>query len=256
MSPRISVSCAPNFRDLGGLQAADGRRVFPGRLFRSEVVLQPGAEDTTILRALGVRLVVDLRSPGERSLAPNAWWQAQGAELLDLPLSADPRGERVKWDVLAADMTATGAAALMRSIYAALPAMIGPAMGRLFDAVAEGSVPLLVHCTAGKDRTGVVSALLLHALGVGRAHIYDDYLESARWPNPRVTEATRTIVAARLGRAVDDVVMVTICGVDRAYLDTFFATAESEWGSLDLWLEQEAGLTETKRRRLRDRLLT
>ena len=85
---RPTLVCAPNFRDLGGAPAADGRQVAFGLVFRSEAVLAPTDADASILRAHRMRLVCDLRGDHERSLAPNAWWRAQDAALLELDTTA------------------------------------------------------------------------------------------------------------------------------------------------------------------------
>jgi protein-tyrosine phosphatase len=252
---RPTLVSAPNFRDLGGTPAADGRRVAFGRVFRSEAVLTPTDEDERILRAHRVRLVCDLRGDHERALAPNAWWCTQTVELLALDSTAGMQNSGAHWDRLRADPTEAGARAMMRLVYAMMPAAIGVHVERMFGAITRGGVPLLIHCTAGKDRTGAFAALLLHALGVPREAIYADYLESARWPNPSVARATAEIMEAGLGTPISDAALQAICGVDAMYLDTFFTRIEDDYGSIDQYLESAAGLHAGRRAHVRNILL-
>jgi protein-tyrosine phosphatase len=174
----MALTCAPNFRDLGGLPARDGRRIAPGRLFRSEALPAPGAVDAAVLDRHGMRLVCDLRSARERGEAPNAFWVDRGVELIELDIAADIRGT-AHWDAMVVDPGEAGAVELMRLTYRALPDAAAPHLRRLFDRIDAGDTPLMVHCTAGKDRTGVVVALALEAGGVSRQAIVDDYLATA-----------------------------------------------------------------------------
>jgi protein-tyrosine phosphatase len=249
----MALTCAPNFRDLGGLPARDGRRIAPGRLFRSEALPAPGAVDAAVLDRHGMRLVCDLRSARERGEAPNAFWVDRGVELIELDIAADIRGT-AHWDAMVVDPGEAGAVELMRLTYRALPDAAAPHLRRLFDRIDAGDTPLMVHCTAGKDRTGVVVALLLSALGTPREAIYADYLETENRPNPAVVEATRRIMTHGLGRPVEAGALAALCGVRSAYLDESFAAIASGYGSLERYLEA-AGLDAAKARRIQDRLL-
>lgn len=253
MPSEYLLMCAPNFRDIGGLQAAGGR-VACGLVFRSEAVLTPSAEDAQYLDGHGVRLVVDLRGAHERAAAPNHWWRARGAELLEMDISADIRGD-AHWQAMRNDPGEAGAMALMRLTYRALPQAAALHLEELFRRTAEGCLPLAVHCTAGKDRTGVVIALLLTALGVPRDEIYADYLKSGARQNPRVVEATRGIMERGLQGKLDEAALQAICGVRTEYLDESFAAIEEEYGSTTRYLREAAGLTEELGAALRRRLL-
>lgn len=248
------LAAAPNFRDIGGLPAASGRRVAYGRVFRSEAVLSPGPDDLAVLEAHGVRLVCDLRTAPERAGAPNAFWRARGVELLELDIVADIRG-RAHLDAMQADPGEGGAIELMRLTYRALPAAAAEHLRQLFRRIDEGHLPLLVHCTAGKDRTGVVIAMLLAALGAPREAIYADYLESGKRPNPAVSQATRELMSRLLGGPVEEAALQALAGVRPEYLDESFAAVEAAYGSVDGYLLQAAGLDEALRGRVRERLL-
>jgi protein-tyrosine phosphatase len=248
------IGCAPNFRDIGGLRSADGSQVANGRVFRSEAVLAPAEADAARLAAHGIRLVCDLRSEHERACAPNDWWRTQSAELMEFDITADIRGS-AHLEAMIADPGEAGALELMRLTYRALPEAAAAHLARLFRRIADDHLPLVVHCTAGKDRTGVVVALLLSALGVPREAIYADYLESNARANQAVVAATRAIMVARLGRPVDEAVIQALCGVRPEYLDQCFAVIDSDYGGIDRYLTHAAGLDLALAGQVRRRLL-
>ena len=252
VSPRLLGT--PNFREVGGLPAAGGRRVAHGRLFRSEAVLAPAGADLAALEAHGLSLVCDLRSAPERSAAPNRFWRERGVEILELDIVADIRGQS-HLEALVADPGEAGAVELMRLSYRALPQAAAGHLRELFRRIAAGHLPLLVHCTAGKDRTGVVIALLLWALGVEREAIYADDLESGGRGSPAVAEATGELMTRLLGRPLQPAALEALCGARREYLDESFAVIEASHGSPDAFLADVAGLDPALRERVRDQLL-
>jgi protein-tyrosine phosphatase len=248
------IGCAPNFRDIGGLRTADGSRVASGRVFRSEAVVAPAEADAARLADYGIRLVCDLRSEQERTSAPNDWWRTQGAELMELDITADIRGT-AHLDAMIADPGEAGALALMRLTYRALPEAAAGHLARLFRRIADDHLPLVVHCTAGKDRTGVVVAMLLSALGVPREAIYADYLESNARANQEVVAATRAIMVARLGHPVEEAAIQALCGVRRDYLDECFSVIDADYGGVGRYLAEAAGLDSALAAHVRRRLL-
>jgi protein-tyrosine phosphatase len=251
-APRLAS--VPNFRDLGGLPAADGRHIAYGKLFRSEAILSLAQEDEAILLAQSIRLVCDLRSRSERAAAPNTWWKSSGAELMELDITADIRGT-AHWEAMRNDPGEAGAIALMRLTYRALPWAATTHLQRVFGRIAEGHLPLILHCTAGKDRTGVVAALLLSALGVPRTVIYEDYLESGRQQNPAIVAQTRDIMRAGLGHDVEPAALHALCGVRAEYLDEAFASMEETYGSAGGFLAAAAGLDVALRETLHAQIL-
>lgn len=242
-------ACAPNFRDLGGKHAANDGRVRPGMLYRCEAICAPPPDDAAALGALGIRLVCDLRSDREREVAATCWPDL-AATVLAMDVVADFRAHADPMAAMRADPTASGAMALMIDTYRALPAACASHLAHLFDRLAEGELPVLVHCTAGKDRTGFVVAMLLHALGVPPDAIVADYMRSGECPNPTVVAATRRIMEAGLGRSVDEAALAELAGVRRDYIDASFQQILRDHGSTDAYLRGAAGLDDAKRRTL------
>jgi protein-tyrosine phosphatase len=155
---------AANFRDLGGFPTADGRQVRRGRLFRSDVLYRLTDADMEALRALGIRTVIDLRS--EREV------RTYGIGPLDTP---DIRHVNVP---LVDDATAE--TATLADVSIGLLRHLPDAFRSIVGHLAEGPFPLVLTCFAGKDRTGIASALILGALGVSRRDIVADYALSER----------------------------------------------------------------------------
>ena len=250
----ISLNLAPNFRDVGALPVVGGGTLRPGMIFRSEAVLDPAPVDVAIIRECGIRVVFDLRSGAEALRAPNAFWEKERIENYNLDLlSGFPSGHN-PWDALRDDPTRAGGAALMHSLYAGMPRAALGHLPRLIEAAALGKVPLLVHCTAGKDRTGFVIAILLAALGVEPSAIEADYMASAGRKTDVAREATRHMARSYVGAEIGDDAIEEIMGVKPSYLAASFAAIDANFGGVDAYLA-EVGLDPAKRAALRTHLI-
>ena len=167
---------APAFRDLGGI-AAGGGLIRRRRLFRSEALLHLTEEEKSTLAGIGLRTVCDLRSPLERDAHACMGWLCPLPRRMSFDLSAElDAGTAAALDRMQADPGPAAALQIMLSTYEYLPRAGAAALRALFAGLAAGETPLMIHCSAGKDRTGFVSAMLLTALGVPREGIYKDYL--------------------------------------------------------------------------------
>jgi protein-tyrosine phosphatase len=177
----VALTRASNLRDLGGYPAAGGRRVRRGVLYRAPALIALSAEDEAAVAALGLRTVCDLR--GERESAANPVAVA-GADAIKLPI--EPTVGAGLRDILRTGVASghTGAAdilELLRQAYQAYALQNFLRYRALFDLLRrDASLPLLFHCSAGKDRTGFGAALVLTALGVSWDHVMHDYLATNR----------------------------------------------------------------------------
>ncbi|ABW13155.1 protein tyrosine/serine phosphatase [Parafrankia sp. EAN1pec] len=165
----IELTGAHNVRDLGGLPAAGGT-VRPGVLLRGDNLDSLTIEDIALLRdRVGLRGVVDLRAPFENPRAAE-WFPQLGITWMHEPLMdftglSDPKALR---DRIGGDYA---------RFYAIMLENAGPGLVRILDFLVSGDrTPALVHCAAGKDRTGITTAVLLAAAGVERDAIVADYL--------------------------------------------------------------------------------
>lgn len=149
-----------NLRDVGGLPTADGRTTRTGVLLRSDAPMDGDAAPAGV--AWPPRLVVDLRSPTEHGGAHPL--RAAGIEVISCPVAEDANVERI-----------AEAHADLDALYANLLDRRGDALAEAVRAIARAGGPVLVHCAVGKDRTGVVVALVLSALGVPDDVVVADY---------------------------------------------------------------------------------
>ena len=222
-----------NFRDIGGLPTRAGGTVRPGIVYRSEgpASFQPVHREE--LAALRIRLVCDLRSDGERVKDPNDW--AEAARLLNLDVTADLRAKTNNgWDALRADQSEAAVRQALIGNYASIPAALRPHLRHLIAAIVEGETPVLIHCTAGKDRTGVLVGLLLKVLGVGDDLIVTDYERSDVFAkNARVRGNVEQQFEDAFGFPPSQALIDAMIGVDVAFLNAAFDAVTAEWGSIE-----------------------
>lgn len=250
----ISLGPTSNFRDVGQVPAIGGGNLRRSMLFRSEAVLDPGPDDAAQIRQYGIRLVFDLRSGAETLHAPNRFWAAEGIahHNLDL-LSGFPRDHN-PWTVLRDNPTRAGAEALMLALYSGMPRAALNHLPRVFEGALQGGLPLLIHCTAGKDRTGFIVAMLLTALGIEPAAIEADYMASAGRKTDVAREATRHMARSYVGGEIGDDAIEALMGVEPAYLAASFAAIDADFGGTDAYLAG-VGLEPEKRAALRTQLI-
>jgi protein-tyrosine phosphatase len=246
---------APAFRDLGGIAAAGGV-IRHGRLFRSEALLNLTEQEKSAVAALGLRAICDLRSSLERDAHPCMDWLDPSARRMSFDLNAQLSGGTAPaLDRMRAEPGPALALQIMLSTYECLPTAAASALRTLFSALTAGETPLVIHCSAGKDRTGFVSAMLLAALGVSREGIYQDYMRTEI--NGASTHAARTaqMMSLFLQRPLDPESLAVLSSVRRAYLDAAFDALERQWGNTNNYLAEAAGLDAYGRQRLQDSLV-
>lgn len=244
----LTIEGTINARDLGGLPTLDGRRVRNGALLRSAELNKLTARGAGVLRDHGIATILDLRSTRERLKRPLADGHLPGATLafFDHETSgADLERLRAKGDVARADVHA-----MMLDIYRRLPWEQAGSFRLLFELVETGQTPLLFHCAAGKDRTGVAAALLLCALGVKRSAIYDDFMMSEHCFDANRARFAGNGTDALLLRPEWDPILHTHPG----YLDAMFGVLEHK-GGLDGYFADTLGFDAVRIERLRNRVL-
>ncbi|MGA4838513.1 tyrosine-protein phosphatase [Streptomyces sp. G45] len=248
-----------NFRDVGGLPTVDGRRVRHGVLFRSGHLAHATAADVTFLSSLGLHTVFDFRNAADQRLeGPDV--ELPGVRNVNLPLT-DPADGAEFWkmvregdlDQLRAALADGRAAERMAASYRVMVKERAAEHGQVLRALAEDSLPALMHCAAGKDRAGLSIAVTLLAVGVERDAIVADYLESnAAHRRYKVSRGS----SAPGGTSPEVMELLNPLFDARAeYLAAAFTTMEQTWGDTDTYLAKGLGLTDTTRERLRERLL-
>jgi len=256
MDRHIDFEGVDNFRDFGGYATACGRGLKRGLLYRSAHHARASEADLTALKSLGVTVVVDLRRTVEREREPSRRWAEFAAEVIENDLD----GAEVDWaaSLGASDLSARwfredGIEFYRKAVHA--PRYV-ELFARYFQALARAEGPVLVHCAAGKDRTGMICALTHHLAGVSHEDMIADYLLT----NDPVRIARRvrglaTYIAEHAGRAPDEAAVRVALSADVAYLEAAFAAMAATHGSIDGYVEEVLGVDAALRARILDRIL-
>lgn len=243
MTLDLRLESAPNFRDLGGHATTDGRRVRTGMLFRSSQLSALTDADLALVGALGIRCVIDLRALDERTAQPARW--------ADAPAFRFESGKASLADEMKESLAGTSGAERVRigfsTLYARIPELYETEYRALFERLAAGDVPLLVNCTAGKDRTGVASALILSALGVPRENVIADYVETnARFGNLKSARDGLPVAGAAAAvaakHATSQAARDALWAADPEFLALALDAVERDHGSVGAYITECLGI--------------
>lgn len=244
----VTIDGVRNFRDLGGYRTADGHTVRRGLLYRSGALGGMTQRGRAEFARLGVGSIIDLRSAAERQHLPEDWLGGRRTVYWTRDYSmggTDPAHP------ISMPRTPEGIRTLMYGAYATIPKQMAPSYRELFTRLIAGRGAVVFNCTAGKDRTGIGAALVLHALGVPYATIREDFLLS----NVGMDAATlRKSLPADLA-ALPDEALVPMAGVEGGYIDTTFTQLRKDYGSIDGYLQKELGIGPREIAQLRRRML-
>ncbi|MEM6266340.1 MAG: tyrosine-protein phosphatase [Pseudomonadota bacterium] len=254
--PFIPTDGIHNLRDYGGFGAADGGQVRSGLLFRSGQHIEASEPDLAAIKALDLRTVIDLRGTSERTRFPCRRPDGFAADVLayDGETSNSPPHEGGS---APAEMTAEKARERMLAVYTRMP--VNPAMvdmfSRYFAALTEREGASLVHCFAGKDRTGVAVSLLLYVLGVHHDDIMAEFLRTNDAPTRQVLERQSLPRMEQHYGTIEPQALDNLMGVREEYLATYWAEVTRQAGSIDAYLAQTLGVDDTSKARLRERFI-
>jgi protein-tyrosine phosphatase len=249
----VPLAQGSNFRDIGGYEAADGKHVRWGRIYRSGATPLLTDADLQQIKSLGLADMVDLRSSEERVLAPtriaHVPYTAIGYSMTEMmPLEPAKLGQET-----------------MGTLYGEMPGYFAPHVKVVFAKLLRAEGPLVYNCSAGQDRTGFVTAMVLSALGVPRATILQDYhlsteLRRPEYEMPKIDIAMHrdNPVAQMFGGHASDAMrkpspLKTADGT--AYLAKALDAIDQRWGSVEAYLEKEAGVGPAQLARLRSTYL-
>jgi protein-tyrosine phosphatase len=222
-----------NTRDLGGYETRDKRRVCFGRFYRAGELHIATANDKAALEARGIRTIVDFRGEPETRKHPDI--RPLGLQQqVSLPIDA---GSLLDLSRVGKDISGE---TFMMDLYAIMVDAARPQYRELFRLISDAAnTPLLFHCSAGKDRTGIAAALIYHALGVERETICADYLLSAAY----LKEQTRAWIKGEPR-------LEPVMSIRRSYLETAFRVIDEKFGGMDRYLENELGAEPARLREL------
>jgi protein tyrosine/serine phosphatase len=256
MTRRIAFEAIDNFRDFGDY-AAGHRRLKPRLLYRSASQSRATDADLEKLAALGLSVIVDLRRANEREREPSRRWSGFAARVIENDIGQETADEWATF-IQSSDLSEASFRNYMLEYYRHLPHQTRhiDLYRRYFQALAQHEGPILVHCAAGKDRTGIICALTHHVAGVHHDDIVEDYLLTN---DPERLERRlpqmRDVVREQTGRTASDAALLVAMRVEAEYLDMAFQVMCEAHGSLDGYLDDVLGLDPDLRARLHDRLL-
>ncbi len=250
--PFLETQGIHNFRDYGGWKTQGGGQVRTGLLYRSGHHVEATNEDLAAIAPLGIHTVIDLRGESERSANPCRRVEGFDGEVVfyEGETTSSPPHMDIDPEMTASDF----ARERMLAVYTRMPD--NPAMiemfGRYLTILAEREGASLVHCYAGKDRTGVAATMLLHILGVSEDDQRREFLRTNESPTFDIL-ARQSLpgIEARLGRKLDESAAKDLLGVREEYLERYLEIARERHGSLDGYLERAIGVDDA----LRDALI-
>jgi protein-tyrosine phosphatase len=245
---------ASNFRDFGGCVTASGLRVRPARLFRSNLLSRLTDDDRGRLDAAGIRTIFDLRLEDERERDPTAWSHPE----LVIETYPPRRKRRLVDMALEYPPTQEGALRLMHDFYAKMPHAMTHMFASIIRRLAAGGAPCVIHCSAGKDRTGVAVAIVLAALGVGREEIVADYVITRHAWDREADMAKATVATGALSEMRERYppeARAAMSDAAPSYITAALDSVEARYGSLDSYLVEALELEQDVIAALREALL-
>jgi protein-tyrosine phosphatase len=258
---RLPLEGQNNFRDLGGYRTTDGRYTRWGRLYRSGQLSSLTEKDYEYLQPLGIRLVCDFRTEEERSRQPTHW-PGDAPEFLFTPIGADDKGRNTRVDemrrLLQEQAGPDQMRAFMRTLYPDMAVQAATQFQRILGRLLSAQGASMVHCSAGKDRTGVFSALLLLTLGVPRETVIEDYLLTNRYVSAD-DAINRTALAYQKLAGLDHVpsvdVLKPLVRVEPPFLESALEAIDKHYGSFDQYRREKLHFSDADVERLRSAYL-
>jgi protein-tyrosine phosphatase len=251
MNRILDVPGAVNLRDFGGYETADGERVRTGVLYRSGMLATLTPAGQAALRDLRIGVICDLRRDYEREVEPTPF-PAHDPLQVHVPIDPDS-AVRLREALEFSRLDVAGRVRYMIEINRELARVHTAEYQRVFDALwAAGDNGFLIHCAAGKDRTGFGVAAIQFALGVPREAVIEDYLltneamDFERFIMPRLRENYGD---------VDVEEAKALSGVRLEYIHAALDEVDAHYGSFDAYLERALGIDAERREALRDRYL-
>ncbi len=255
----IELNGVLNTRDLGGLQTDDGRQVRLGRIIRSGELDEIDTAGMEMLDDIGVSTIIDLRTTLETA-NPAEWPEGEGPDRHNFYLMEEDAQaiENMRAAIKSGTAKVEDTEALFYAAFAEVPLEHTEEFRGLFDVLLAlpKDEAVLVHCSGGKDRTGIATALILSALGVTQGDIEEDFLMSnvQKQAGKKAAEIAAEVNQANGTSMTPEAVWPSL-GIRADHLGTFYDSVSASYGSIDGYLREGLGLTDEDLERLRDRYL-
>lgn len=241
-----------NFRDLGGYTCQDGRKIKNGYFYRSARLIDLNEEEWKILENLNLKTIYDFRSHHEISEKPDPY--LKGVKLVEYSAILNPDGSEV-------DFSPTGIFDEMvysrennreftQKVYGTLP--FSPAFKAFMNDIVNHEVPILFHCTAGKDRTGIAASILLLALGVSEQTIIEDYLLTNQYRAELIEDFLQKFPAKTQDEEESEI-LLSFEGVSARNIIYSLQQIKNQYSSYENYLKEVFSLGEKELSQLRDK---
>lgn len=249
----VALEGALNWRDLGGYPTADGRVTRWGCVYRSDGLDQLTDADLDVIESLGIKLVVDFRVDREVGENPSRLPDHPELRRQRLPIGGDEVEGRTLMETIMAGELKEYTVEQMAAVYERLLEDFAPSFGQVIgDAADPANHPMVFHCTAGKDRTGLMAMLLLGALGVADDDIVADYELTTRYRSTKRIEILRPELESH---GVDVEAVRPFLSAPAPVMSATVKRLSADYGSIEGFLTARAGVADPTIDRLRAVLL-
>jgi protein-tyrosine phosphatase len=249
---------AANFRDIGGYRTADGRTIKSHVVYRSGELSGLTVSDRHVLSSLRIRYEIDLRTGKEREEAPSQWGE-NAPEVIAIPVGESRNSSPAASTAMgfAGLKTAEEAQRYLQQATVRIATQGAADIGEVIRRLAQGAEPALIHCTAGKDRTGVTVAVLMTVLGAPRDAVEREYMRSSEAIEQqleRMKARERTGTASGF-LSLQPEVLQTLLSTKPDYVEAVFRAIDEQYGSFDAYTRSGLKLSASQTQALRARLL-
>jgi protein-tyrosine phosphatase len=244
----LALEGVHNFRDFGDWRTLNGGRVTPGKLFRSGHLSRSTQKDLSRINALGIKTLADLRQPTERQREPNTLPADPPPTILQTRQGGYDEAPHLQF-LREGNLSKKSVHDYMLSAYQRIP--LEPHHQHIFAQVftqMQAGEPVLIHCAAGKDRTGILAALILTSLGVDREQVFEDYmLTNMAVDIDGLLPSIAKRISAQTGEPIEPEALRPMLGVEADFLQAALTTI----GPIEPYFENVLGVTASKRQALK-----
>lgn len=240
-----------NLQDLGGIKNKDGQQIKWGTLFRSGKLSDYTKKDEPLAKALHLKTICDFRQANDVKEEPDNWFEIDKINQVSIPIG-DPN---FTIDAFFEEISQDGFVPqkMMQNANKEFAMDYQEEYKKFFQVLLnQDNYPMLYHCSAGKDRTGFATALLLSVLDVDRKTIIDSYLLTNYYFHDFIEENLQKVATYK---GVDESIMRPLMGVEKSYIETAFKTIEDNYGTVENYLCKVLNVCDVEVEKLKKMLL-
>lgn len=248
---QIHFKNAVNFRDIGGLKTQDGKTVRWGKIFRSDNLSRLESGEFEKFNEMHIKTVYDLRTDHE--IKGREDHLPANVKYLHTPTVQDREGEiaKLRAKVISGQISEAQANEQTVRFYQDAVSVNVTAMREIIRQITDSNKPVLYHCSAGKDRTGIVSALILSILNVDRQTIVNEYLLSNYYRKKKTEKMLGKAKLAKIIKPKMDLNAIKVfMTVDESFINATFDVIDKTYGGIDLFIKNQLEIDPKKRKEI------